>query len=405
MPTNPSNRIGKLPGVALLLAGIVQTVAIAQPAMLRQFPLDVASIRKTMPHPAAAIVVKAPDGGEREIRPEATSVTLKPGEYAVAKTAERVTQVTAPEGSGTGYQLPVTLTTVGATGTPIVLGVIVRTGNGLMPRQDASKFDGRIYVGLINTLDPMTTITLPAPVQVILAGPVESITPDQYAFDTTNTFKPVDVIARNPRDPVELRVSTGVAISETIVPLAVFNATVSVVTLAPSLAGFGFETVDVTVQATGLPKLEGTPVTLFLQGGGGSFSPEKLTLDSNGMAKTKLRSSGLSPNVVVAATLGNGATAQAPPIKYEWPIAWLAFAIGGGLIGGVVKQLTGKRRRWLATIVVSVLLGFLAAGLYMLGVSTIPAIPAGTGGQLVVAVIAALTSIGGVSLLPIPRSS
>ena len=133
---------------------------------------------------------------------------------------------------------------------------------------------------------------------------------------------------------------------------------------------------------------------------GGSFTPAKLTLDANGLATTTLRSSGVSPNVVVAATLGNGATAQAAPIAYVWPIAWLAFAVGGGVIGGVVKQLPGKRRAWLATIVVSVLLGFLAAGLYMLGVSTVPAIPVGTGGQLVVAMIAALTSIGGVSLLP-----
>jgi hypothetical protein len=396
-----SNRVGHRLAIALLLAGIVPPVAIAQQ---RQYPVDVASIRKSMPHPASAIVVKAPDGGVREIRPEATSIALKPGEYAVAKTAERVTEVKAPAGSGTGYQLPVTLTTVGTTGTPIVLGVIVRTGNGLMPRTDASKFDGRIYVGLINTLDPVTTIKLPAPVQVILAGPVESITPDQYNFDETNTFKPVDVIARNPTDPVQLRVSTGVAISETVVPLAVFNASVTVIAGAPSLAGFGFETVDLTVQAKGLPKLEGMPVTLFLQGGGGSFTPENLALDATGRANAKLRSSGVSPNVVVAATLGSGATAQATPIQYVWPVAWLAFAVGGGIIGGVVKQLTGERRAWLATIVVSVLLGFLAAGLYTVGVSTVPSIPAGVGGQLVVALIAALTSIGGVSLLPIPRS-
>lgn len=385
--------------VVAVLTGGVQGDAVAQPS-LRQFPLDISSIRKTMPHPAETIVVKAPDGGVREIRPEATTITVKPGEYAVAKTAERATEVAAPAGSGTGYQLPVTLTTVAASGAPIVIGVIVRTGNGLMPRTDASKFDGRIYVGLINTLDPVTTIRLPAPVQVILAGPVESITPDLYDFDSTNTFKPVDVTARNPPNPVELKVSTGVALSETVVPLAVFNASVSVMTGAPSIAGFGFETIEVTVQAKGLPRLEGMPVTVFLQGGGGSFTPAKLTLDANGLATTTLRSSGVSPNVVVAATLGNGATAQAAPIAYVWPIAWLAFAVGGGVIGGVVKQLTGKRRAWLATIVVSVLLGFLAAGLYMLGVSTVPAIPVGTGGQLVVAMIAALTSIGGVSLLP-----
>jgi peptidoglycan/LPS O-acetylase OafA/YrhL len=112
----------------------------------------------------------------------------------------------------------------------------------------------------------------------------------------------------------------------------------------------------------------------------------------------------VSPNVVVAATLGNGVTAQAPPIAYGWPIAWFAFAIGGGLAGGLLKQLSDKQpRRWLAAIVVSVLVGFVAAGLYMLGVSTIPAIPVGIGGQLVVAVIAAVAALAGVSVLPVPN--
>lgn len=383
--------------VALVLAGP------AWPAEA-QFPLDLSKMRGSMPQPAAVILVKAPDGAVREVKPAATSIMVRPGEYAVAKTAEGVTQVAAPAGTGTGYQLPVTLATVGATGTQIALGIIVRTGSGLMPRVDPSQYEGRIYVGLVNTLDPLTTIKLPAPVQVTVTGPVISITPDQHQFEATNTFVPVTVVARNPRDPVELRVSTGVDISETVVPVSVFNPSVSVVTSVPSIAGFGFETVDVTVQAKGIPKLEGMPVTLFLQGGGGSFTPaSQLTLDANGRATAKLRSSGLSPNVVVAATLGNGATAQAAPIGYVWPIAWLAFAVGGGLIGGVLKQLTDKPRRWLAVIVVGVLLGLLAAGLYTLGVSTIPALPVGIGGQLVVAVIAALTAFGGVSLLPIPR--
>jgi hypothetical protein len=234
---------------------------------------------------------------------------------------------------------------------------------------------------------------------------VVSITPDQHQFEATNTFVPVTVLARNPRDPVELRVSTGLDLTETVVPVSVFTASVSVVTAVPSIDGFGFEAVDVTVQAKGIPKLEGMPVTLFLQGGGGRFEPgSQLTLDANGRATAKLRSSGLSPNVVVAATLGNGATAQAAPIGYVWPIAWFVFAVGGGVLGGVLKQLTAeKQRKWLAAIVVSVVLGLLAAGLYALSVPTIPVLPVGTGGQLVVAMVAALSAFAGVSVLPVPR--
>lgn len=394
-------RVSKLGFVVLLLA-LIRLPAAAQlpvPAAA-QFPVDVARIRD-LAIASTAIVVKAPDGAVREIAPETQSVTVRPGEYVVAKTAERATEVTAPSGTGTGYQLPVTLRTVAATGAQIALGVIVRTGNGLMPRVDALRHEGRIFVGLVNTLDPLTAITLPAPVQVTLVGPVESITPDQPQFDATNTFQSVNVVARNPRDPIELRVSTAVDLTEAVVPLRVFDASVNVLTSVSSIAGFGFETADVTVQAKGLPNPDGMPVTLFLQGGGGSFVPtSQLKLDANGRASAVLRSSGVSPTVVIAATLGDGTTAQAAPIAYVWPIEWLVFAIGGGFMGGVVKQLTGKRRQWLAAIVVCVVVGFLAAGLYMLGVSTIPAIPAGTGGQLVVAVIAALAAIGGVSTLP-----
>lgn len=391
------DHVARLLSTAWLLAGLAEPAA-------AQFPLDLDRLRSSMPVPNAAMVVTGRDGAIREVSPNTKSITVAPGEYVFAKTAEKSTEVSAPAGTGTALQLPVTLATVGATGAQIALGIVVRTGGGLMPRVDAPQYEGRIYVGLVNTLDPLTAIALPAPVQVTLAGPVDSITPDQPRFEATNTFVPVTVIARDPRNPVELRVSTGVDIDETVVPVAVFSASVSVVMSVPSIAGFGFETADVTVQANGIPNLVGMPVTLFLQGGGGSFLPaSQLSLDASGRAIGKLRSSGLSPNVVVAAALGNGATAQAAPIQYVGPFAWLAFAVGGGVMGGVLKQLTGKRRAWLAATVVSVVLGFLAAGLYMLGVSTIPMVPAGTGGQLVVTVVAALSAIGGVGLLPVPR--
>jgi hypothetical protein len=353
----------------------------------------------------AEMIVKERDGAERSVAPDSKLVTIRPGDYVVAKTGAQLTKVGfASSNTGAGFQLPVTLATVGLTGTRIELGIIVRTGNGLMPRGNASQYEGQVYVGLINTLDPSPTITLPAPVQVTLAGPVEKIEPAQPKFDATNTFVPVTVTALNPRNPVELRVSTGSSISETVVPLSVLSASVSVFMSQPRIGGFGFETDDVTVQTVGLPNPNGMSVTLRLDGARGSFvPPSRLALDANGLAVAKLRSSGVSSKVVVVASLGNGATSQSTPIEYTWPLDWLAFAVIGGIIGGVIKQLTGTAKGWLATIVVSVLIGFLAAALYALGVSIIPTVPAGTGGQLVVAVMAALGSIGGVAVLPIPK--
>lgn len=365
--------------------------------------LDLSKIPQTI---GAKMVVAQPNGAVRSLSSDARNVRLNPGEYVVTRTAERVTAVSSA-GTGTkDFQLPVTLSTIAPSGTQIALGIIVRTSNGLMPRASALQYEGTIYVGLVNTLSPATAIPLPAPVQVTLTGPVDSINPDQPKFDATNTFVPVALTTRNPLDPVELHVSTGIGITETIVPIPVINASLSVVLSVPRIAGFGFETDDVTVRAQGLPSPSRVPVTVFLQGGGGTILPApQLALDANGEAFAKLRSSGVSPNVVVAATLATGATAQAQPISYVWPVAWLAFAIAGGVAGGVVKQLTSasqERKGWLGALAVSVLLGFLAAGLYTLGVSTIPAIPVGTGGQLVLAVVAALGSIGGVSLLPLP---
>jgi hypothetical protein len=376
---------------AILVLGIVHSAA-------AQFPIDLSRL-----HEASAMVLKLPEGSVREVNPATKSITLPPGGYVIAKTADRATQVASPPEQGPGFQLPITLATVGAAGAQIALGVFVRTGNGLMPRGPSS-FEGRIFVGLINTLDPLTAIKLPAPVQVTLAGPVDSITPDQPQFDTTNTFLPITLIARDPRNPVQLRVSTGVEITETVVSVPVVNASVSVVSSVPSLAGFGFETTDVTVQAHGMPAFEGMPVTLFLQGGSGSFEPSsQLKLDANGRATARLRSSGLSSRVVVAATLSTGATTQAEPIEYTWPTLWLAFAIGGGIVGCIIRQLSGTRRAWFAALTLSVALGLIAAALYVLGVSTVTSIPAGTGGQLVLAVVAALSAIAGVSGLPIPK--
>jgi len=382
------------PGVAIFVVGIAQSAT-------AQVPVDLARLHAER----AAMVVRLPAGEVRAVSPDTRSLTVPPGAYVIAKTADLPTKIASSTEQGPGFQLPITLATVGSSGAQITLGVIVRTGNGLMPRT-ASSYEGRIFVGLINTLDPLTAIKLPGPVQVTLAGPVDSIMPDQPLFETTNTFLPITVVARNPKDPVQLSVSTGVAISETIVPVSVVNASVSVVNSVSSIAGFGFETTDVTVQARGMPAFEGMPVTLFLQGGSGSFEPSsQLKLDASGRATAKLRSSGLSSTVVVAATLSTGATTQAEPIEYTWPTLWLAFAIGGGIIGCVVRQLSGTRRAWLGALTLSVTLGLLAAALYVLGVSTVASLPAGTGGQLVLAVVAALSAIGGVSVLPVPKSA
>jgi hypothetical protein len=368
--------------------------------------VDLTKVPQINPGYKTEMVVKQADGSIRQVDANAKAVQVASGEYVVTRTAERVTEVSSSEHGGKNFQLPVTLTTIAPSGNPIALGIIVRTSNGLMPRGSATQYEGRIFVGLVNTRNPETAIPLPAPVQVTLTGLVDSISPDQLKFEATNAFTPIVLTARNPRDPVQLHLSTGVDISETVVPISVINASLSVMLSVPRIAGFGFETDDVTVQAKGLPSPAGVPVTVFLQGGGGTFLPaSQLALDSNGEAFAKLRSSGVSPNVVVAATLAGGATAQAAPIMYVWPLAWLAFAIVGGVLGGIVKQLTASpksRKGWIATLAVSVTLGFLAAGLYALGVSTIPAIPVGAGGQLVVAVVAALSAIGGVSLLPVP---
>src|SRR5262249_24088298 len=158
-------------------------------------------------------VVKQPDGIVRPVPPNAKVVPVARGEYVVARTAERATEVSSPT-SGKGFQLPVTLATVTPSGTS-ALEIIVRTGNRLRPRGSATDYEGRILVGLVNKSDPGITIPLPAPVQVTVAGPIDSITPDQPKFEATNTFVPVTLTARNPRDPVELHVSTGIDLTET----------------------------------------------------------------------------------------------------------------------------------------------------------------------------------------------
>jgi hypothetical protein len=109
-----------------------------------------------------------------------------------------------------------------------------------------------------------------------------------------------------------------------------------------TVQGYGFEAVEVTVQAEGLANPEGLSVTLDATRG--RIEPSRLvTLNAQGVASAQLRSEGQG-TAVVSASAGVLRAPEPRTVDFVAPVSFLLWAVGGGLLGGFARLLAKKRR-------------------------------------------------------------
>jgi len=162
-----------------------------------------------------------------------------------------------------------------------------------------------------------------------------------------------------------------------------------------TVQGYGFEAVEVTVQAEGLANPEGLSVTLDATKG--RIEPSRMiTLNAQGVASAQLRSEGQG-TAVVSATAGVLRAPEPRTVEFVAPVSFLLWAVGGGLLGGFARLLAKKRRlsprASTRAVTAGVLLGLLVALAYTQGVKLLAVIPTASSGQALVAMIAALTAV------------
>jgi hypothetical protein len=167
--------------------------------------------------------------------------------------------------------------------------------------------------------------------------------------------------------------------------------------LPPTVQGYGFEAVQLTVQAMGLPNPGRHTVLLTADKGQiESDKPGEVGLDNRGIGSALLRSGGLG-TALVTARLDILRGPEQQTVDFVAPVSFLAWALGGGLFGGFARLLA-KRRALSAksaarAITAGVLLGLLVAVAYTQGVKLVTIPVAAGSGQALVALLAAFTAL------------
>ena len=343
---------------------------------------------------AMSIAVQTPAGVETTAAAAPDKIDVHPWQYVVAKTGTQISSVAAPVGKQ-AWSLPTLISTADETGAQLDLEVVVAVDNGLMLRDDGTVFSGDIFVGLIDTKQRASTRALGAPVNVLFTGPVLAIDPSEGVLlnHLSQPFARVSLKARSEGDSVVLKART--AFAEVDVPIPVMRPRLILGASPGRVQGYGFEAVEVTVQAEGLANPEGMTVTLDATRG--RIEPSRMiTLNAQGVASAQLRSEGQG-TAVVSATAGVLRAPEPRTVEFVAPVSFLLWAVGGGLLGGFARLLAKKRRlsprASTRAVTAGVLLGLLVALAYTQGVKLLAVIPTASSGQALVAMIAALTAV------------
>lgn len=281
---------------------------------------------------------------------------------------------------------------------PVALIPLAMVDDPLRFNAASGRFEGRIAVGLV-AVDGKSArrgIGEPVTFQVIGAGDTD---PDVAQVDGTSPpFATIRVAAVDPTDPLRLEVrSTGMKEIALMMPVQRAKLELSAKT---RLQGWGLERTEVAVVASDGAASAGLPVTL--QAARGVIETSLLQLDAQGRASTRLRSESVGEVLLTARSARHAA--QSLPVVFEFPTRYLLAALVGGVSGGLLRH--GRRRAGAKRIAIelglAVLMGALVLGLFVLGVNLLGVPLPAVGGEVLVAVVAALGGFFGTGLLRMP---
>nr|PZN22266.1 MAG: hypothetical protein DIU78_15915 [Pseudomonadota bacterium] len=269
-------------------------------------------------------------------------------------------------------------------------------GGGFRITPEGRSFAAQVYVTLMDAEEPAARYDLPQPVQVLVTGEVDRVSPHLFELERTNAWSTIGLEASTVSERVPVKIRPAIDPVGLVLRLDVIRPHLDVTLSSSSIQGFGLESADVVVRAEGLPNPAGQVVVLSADRG--RLSKTELVLDEHGVAMTELRSSGTGMVRVVA--YGPAASSGKEQIWFQWPLRFLLAATIGGVIGALAGELRrgglrGKPSNRVALDVLGgVLLGFVVTVAYAAGVSLLALEIPRTGGEALVFTIAALGALG-----------
>jgi hypothetical protein len=287
--------------------------------------------------------------------------------------------------------------------TEVTLVPVVLVDDPLRFMRESRLFEGRIAVGLVE-LDrrgPAKKLSGSVGFQVFGEGRAD---PEIAEVGSTSPpFAPIRIAAPDPNEAVELRVVSNVSAEPVKVSLPVQRAELSL-SAKRNLQGWGLESTEVTVSADNGEASEGEVV--LLSAPLGNLSAQKVTLGRDGTAQATLRSESTG-RVRLSASSARLKPASVE-FSFAFPTRFLISGLIGGLAGGLLRR--GMRswrnpRRLLLGLLLSVITGALVFGLFVLGVNVVGVPLPRDGGEVLVAVVAALGAFFGTAVLKAPATS
>lgn len=354
--------------------------------------------------PASAVVLRS-DRRAMNVDLTGRGVALRKGDLLVTRTKSEPRVLSQPQGAATPtrIELPYQMRFMDEDGEARTSKLVAEVGGGgFRISSEGSTFAAQLFVALVDAEEPAARYDLPQPVQVLVTGAVDRVSPDLFDIQRTNAWSTIGLEARAvpERVPVKIRASidpVGLELS-----LQVTRPDLVVAAHPSVIQGFGLESTEVLVKAEGLPKAKGQVVLLSAERG--RLSETELVLDEQGVAKTELRSTGTGP--VVVAARGPAATSATSTVRFQWPVRFLLVATLGGAIGAFAGELRGGGLRSKRPIRVAldvlggVLLGLVVAVAYAAGISLLALELPPTGGEALVFTVAALGALGIALKLP-----
>lgn len=285
------------------------------------------------------------------------SIPLEQGQI-VAVRDPTAQPVTVQDANGTQSASPTRLIALDALGKLRQLALVHRV-QGLTWNRNLGSFTGVLLVGLVDRERPGEQARLPEAIAVQLLAPGALLNPQELAIDRIGgRLEKVEVSIADPDDPflVQLISSVDQDVPQATVPLH----RIPLVIMAPAqIDAFGIGMSDITVRGRSGRLHAGDVVSLDLDNG--ALDATSLTVGADGLATTRLRSTGLGQGELKV--VGGPYVAAPVKVRYATPFLFLMATLLGAMLGATIfvyaRNRGGKLRTrllfdWLVGIIVGV---------------------------------------------------
>ena len=257
-------------------------------------------------------------------------------------------------------------------------------------------FRGSVALGLVDTLQPDRTVTLPVPIWFHLSAEAGAVNPADVAIRHTSLPPSAAVVtAAAPGDSLRVLVQPALTLTPITTWLAVHRTLLAVDAATARIAGFGLASTELHVT---MPAGVGAARRdVVLSARRGTPDPSVVTIGAAETGRSTIRSSGVGRDTITAAS---GPLRSAPlELVYGWPFLFLAAALLGGVVGSVMDCEAIRRRGTPASrrafVVSGVAAGLFAAVAIVIGLNVTGVDLPETSGEAVVFVVAALGTVLG----------